>query len=341
MFNQFKKIITSTSLAAFVAASLAPSVVMAQGTVTLDQMITVPEQAWSKGGSRMFLNLGASVSFGDLLQGIVVQSGNDACITVAAGLWGSEAACVAEMNQTARKMGAKGTHFLNSTGWPDPGHVSTARDILLFGIRTLEDFPEFYQTYYSQLEFTHNKIRQMNRNPLLYTHTGDGLKTGHSDAGGYGLLGSGMQGDRRLIFVVNGLKNMKQRAEASKALLAWGFQFFQNHMIAHKDKVVGYLPVQGGVATRVSLQSLKTISVTLPRYVDLQGVKQEIRRVGAALMAPLKAGSKVAELVIHLPDGQTMVHDLVAGEDVVALGLFAGLWRKMTTWFWQGQDRAP
>ena len=195
---------------------------LAKKEVKPDDLFVVSEKAWRMGGSRMFVKLGSSVSFSDLLQGVVVQSGNDACIVLAEGLAGSEAQFTSLMNAKAEALGAKRTHFLNCTGWPESGHVSTARDLLIFGIRTFKDFPELYAKYYPQKVFVHNGIQQYNRNPLLASNQGDGLKTGHTKSGGFGFLGSGQRGGRRVIFVINGLGTDAARKEASLQMLKYG-----------------------------------------------------------------------------------------------------------------------
>ncbi|MDP6884534.1 MAG: D-alanyl-D-alanine carboxypeptidase family protein, partial [Rhodospirillales bacterium] len=199
------------------------------GHLSLDDTFSVSETAWRKGGAKsgsstMFLNPGSRVRVEDLLRGIVVQSGNDASIVIAEGLSGSEGQFALEMNLRAREMGLEDTNFVNSTGWPDPEHRTTARDLAHLAKRTITDFPQYYH-YYAEKTFTYNGIRQGNRNPLLYKDLGaDGLKTGHTRASGYGLVATVKRGERRLILVVNGLPSVKARARESERLIERGYQ---------------------------------------------------------------------------------------------------------------------
>ena len=206
------------------------------GRLELDDTLPVSENAWRKGGaasggSTMFLEPGASVKVEDLIQGIVVQSGNDASIVIAEGLANDEAAFAREMTARAHELGLRNSTFRNATGWPDPEHLTTARDLALLAHLTIEHFPEYYR-YYSEKEFTYNGIRQGNRNPLLYKDLGaDGLKTGHTEASGYGLTASAKQGDRRLVLVLNGLGDVRQRASEAERLFSWGFREFDNYAL--------------------------------------------------------------------------------------------------------------
>src|SRR5690554_4742122 len=181
-----------------------------QGRLSLEDTLPVSERAWRMGGSKMFVEIGDDIRVEDLLRGVIVQSGNDACVVLAEGLSGSEEAFANELNRLADDIGLRDSAFRNATGWPAEGHVMSARDLAHLAHRLITDFPEHYH-YYSELEFTWNDIRQSNRNPLLYRNVGaDGLKTGHTQEAGYGLTASAVQNDRRLILVVTGLESQRQ-----------------------------------------------------------------------------------------------------------------------------------
>ena len=215
----------------------------------------------------MFVQVDSKVSVEDLLHGVIVQSGNDACIVLAEGLGGTEATFAEEMTQKAHEMGAINTTLLNSTGWPDEGHLTTAKDLAIIAERTLRDFPEEYAKYYGLKKFTYNNIKQGNRNTLLYNKDvgADGMKTGHTEAGGYGIVASAVQGDRRLILVVNGLPTAKDRDQEATALLNWGFNFFKNYKIYGKGDVVEVADVWSGTEETVPLVASQDIIFTIPR----------------------------------------------------------------------------
>ncbi len=202
----------------------------------LDDTFWVSENAWRKGGARsggstMFLLPGKQVRVEDLLRGIIVQSGNDACIVVAEALASSELTFAEQLTERGRELGLTASTFRNSTGWPDPEHIMTPRDLATLALRTINDFPEYYH-YYAEQAFKYNGIRQLNRNPLLYSSIGvDGLKTGHTKESGYGLTASAVRADRRLILVVNGLPSRKARRTESNRLLDWGFREFGNYAL--------------------------------------------------------------------------------------------------------------
>ncbi|HYN38839.1 MAG TPA: D-alanyl-D-alanine carboxypeptidase family protein, partial [Rhodospirillales bacterium] len=240
------------------------------GKIKLDDTLPVSENAWRKGGcvsdgSTMCLKLDERAKVEDLIRGIIVQSGNDACIVIAEGISGSEEAYVAEMNKLAKQIGLKGSVFRNTTGLPDPGHVMTARDLTVLSERLITDFPQYYD-YYSEKSFTYNGIKQGNRNPLLYKNIGaDGLKTGHTKEAGYGLTASAKQGDRRLVLVVTGLPSMSARAEESLRLMDYGFRAFENVTLVKAGETVDTAQVWLGKEDTVPLQAAKDIVVTVPR----------------------------------------------------------------------------
>ncbi len=291
------------------------------GAVKLDDEFTVSEKAWRKGGSKMFVEVGAKVKVEDLIRGIIVQSGNDACIVVAEALGGTEEAFAEQMTRRGREMGLTGTVFKNSTGWPDPEHLTTARDLALLARHTIADFPGYYR-YYSEINFTFHGIKQGNRNPLLYKDTGaDWLKTGHTEDGGFGIAASAERGERRLIMVLNGLPSMKARAEESERMMNWGFREFDNYALFKGGEAVSEAEVWLGDAATVPLTALSDITVTLPRKARRQ-MKVSVTYDGP-VPAPIKKGEEIAELVIAAPDMDRIAIPLAAGSDVGQLG-FAG-----------------
>lgn len=202
-----------------------------EGRLTLESTLPVSERAWRMQGSKMFVELHNNIKVDDLIKGVIVQSGNDACIVFAEGLAGSESAFAERMNKRARELGLKDTNLTNATGWPDPNHYMTARDLAILAEHLIKDFPEYYH-YYSIREFKYHGINQGNRNPLLYRGMDvDGMKTGHTEAGGYGLTASAEREGRRLILVVNGLPNMQARADESARLIEWGFREFATYAL--------------------------------------------------------------------------------------------------------------
>src|SRR5271170_1054331 len=209
-----------------------------QGSAKLDDELPVSERAWRLQGSKMFVPIGGRLKIDDLLKGVIIQSGNDACLVLAEGLAGSEEAFVELMNQKAKQIGLKDSHFANVDGLPSPDHWMTARDLATLSIRTIEDFPEYYH-YYSEMGYEFNNIKQGNRNPLLYKGVGaDGLKTGHTEEAGYSLTASVQREDRRIILVLGGLPTMKARAQESERLIEWAFREFHDYrLFAAGDKV--------------------------------------------------------------------------------------------------------
>lgn len=287
--------------------------------IKLEDLLFVSKGAWEKAGSKMFVNVNTQVSVGDLLQGLIVQSGNDACIVLAEGLSGTEAAFAEEMTRKAHEMGAKNSTFVNATGWPDEGHLTTARDLALIAQRTIQDFPEEYAQYYAQKEFTYNNIKQGNRNTLLYKNMGaDGMKTGHTDAGGYGIVASAKQGDRRIILVINGLPSSNARDQEATALLNWGFSYFKNYKIFGKGDVVDVADVWNGTEKSVPLVASRDIVFTLPRSLrkDLQ-VKVVY---DSPVAAPLKAGDQVGTIEVTIPERGVEKVPLVVAKDVTIAG---------------------
>lgn len=301
--------------------------------VKLEDLLHVSKEAWEKGGSKMFVNINTQVSVGDLLQGVIVQSGNDACIVLAEGLSGTEAAFAEEMTRKAHEMGAKNTNFVNATGWPDEGHLTTARDLALIAQRTILDFPEEYGQYYAQKEFTYNNIKQGNRNTLLYKNMGaDGMKTGHTDAGGYGIVASARQGDRRLILVINGLPSSKARDQEATALMNWGFSYFKNYKIFGKGDVVDVADVWNGTEKSVSLVAGRDILFTLPR--SLRKDMQVKVVYNSPIAAPLKAGDAVGTIEVTIPERPVEKIPLIVAKDVTTAGPIERINNSIYYLFW-------
>ena len=298
------------------------------GGLSLDDTFPVSEDAWRRGGAKsggstMFLEPGKRARVEDLIRGIVVQSGNDACIVVAEGLASSEKAFAEEMTKRAREIGLKHSVFRNSNGWPDPEEVTTARDLAILARRTIEKFPDYYH-YYAEKEFTYNGIRQINRNPLLYKEMNvDGLKTGHTEASGYGLAASAVRDGRRLILVVNGLASKKDRSRESERLLAWGFREFNNYKLFGAGEEITKADVWLGEAAKVPLVIEKQVLITLPRSARPQ-MKVTVR-FDNPVPAPIAKGAKIAHLVIAAPDRKPIEVPLAAGAEVKRLGLVGRL----------------
>ena len=294
------------------------------GRLKLDDKVTVSGNAWKKGGaasggSTMFLQPGSEVTIEDLLHGIIVQSGNDACIVVAEALAGSEEAFAEAMTKRAHELGLESSVFKNATGLPDEGHVSTARDLALLAIHTINEFPEYYKEFYSVKDFTYNGIAQGNRNPLLYKNVGaDGLKTGHTNAAGYGLTASAVQDGRRLVLVIGGLGSAKERSQEAEQLMAWGFRDFENVRIVEAGKPITDAEVWLGEADTVPLTTDRDFLVTVFRKArDAMEVKV---KYDGPLPAPIRAGDPVATLVVTIPGEEPIRTPLVAGADVERLG---------------------
>ncbi len=299
-----------------------------KGNISLDDTMLVSEKAWRKGGSKMFVPVGKQVKVEDLIRGVIIQSGNDATIVLAEGLGGDEQSFAAALNRKAKEIGMNDSHFMNASGWPDPEHYSTARDLAKLAGAMIKNFPEYYG-YYAEKEFTYNKISQANRNPLLYAGIGaDGLKTGHTDAGGYGLIGTGVNKDgRRVIVVINGLASKKERKQESIKLLQWGLNGFKNVELFADDKILDKADVYLGVKNSVGLQAKTSLNIVIPKlFAD--GLKIEIK-YNAPLKAPISKGQEVGKIMVRVPKSEMIEIALVASEDVKELSGFRKLIAKV------------
>ena len=306
-----------------------------QGTSRLSDTLPVSEKAWRMGGSKMFVMVGNKVSVEALLQGIIVQSGNDACVVLAEGLAGSEEAFARLMNERAREIGMRNTHFTNSTGWPDPELHTTARDLAILADYLIKTYPEYY-AYFKEKEFTWNGIRQHNRNPLLYRDLGvDGLKTGHTEGSGYGLTASAIREGRRVILVVNGLPSDRVRSEESQRLIEWAFREFKAYTLFKAGQTVDRAPVWMGDEDTVPLVLAKDLKLTLPAGFGKDGPKVTVRYTGP-IPAPIRSGQSVGILQIAAPGMPTIERPLVAGETVGRLGPFGRVFGAARHLLWGG-----
>jgi D-alanyl-D-alanine carboxypeptidase (penicillin-binding protein 5/6) len=291
-----------------------------EGRLKLDDTFPVSEKAWKMQGSKMFVPIGANVRVEDLIRGVIIQSGNDATIVLAEGLAGSEEAFAVRMNEKAAELGMKDSHFVNASGWPDPDHYSTAHDLTLLGRALVQNFPEYYK-YYAETEYTYNKIKQGNRNPLLYKSMGaDGIKTGHTDAAGYGLIGSGFRDGRRVVFTMNGMDSMQARADETTKMMGWALGSFVNLSPFPNERSVTSASVVLGQAPTVPLALGDTFNVTVPRV----GGRQMVVRAEYKdpLIAPIAKGTEVGTLYVQIDPEQPAVKlPLVTAADVPAMGL--------------------
>ena len=291
-----------------------------EGNISINDKFTVSKKAWKKGGSRMFLKLNSEVSIEDLLRGIIVQSGNDACITIAEGFSGSEENFAIELNNLAKDIGLKDSNITNSTGWPDPDHLTTSRDLLILALRTIEDFPDLYKLY-AEKEFTYNKIRQINRNPLLFSDSySDGLKTGHTSLGGYGLAASSLRNNRRIILVINGLKTNSQRKKESQRLMNVAFLQFKNILIYENKKNLNYINVWNGKKKKLLINARDDIIINVPKRI-IKDLKFFVKHK-YPLTAPISKDEEVAELLVKKNNVILNRFPLYASENIEPMNFF-------------------
>ncbi|MFA7275519.1 MAG: D-alanyl-D-alanine carboxypeptidase family protein [Pseudobdellovibrionaceae bacterium] len=302
------------------------------GTLKMDTMLPVSEKAWREsdpdvGGSTMFLDINSSVKVEDLLRGVVIQSGNDACIVLAEGIAGSEANFAELLNEKAAEIGMTNSHFANATGLDDPNHYSTSRDLALMGAYLIHHYPEDYKLY-AQKEFVYNNIRQGNRNPLLYKDIGaDGVKTGHTSVAGFGLIGSAATGDRRVVVVINGTKSMQERSDEAVKLMQWGQTSFKNMTLLKKGQVIDKVPVVLGAARDVNIVAADSMISTVPAFTKTPA--QITASYKVPLVAPVRAGDKVGSLLVTLTNGQTSEIPLLSESDVAEASFFARISEKL------------
>jgi D-alanyl-D-alanine carboxypeptidase (penicillin-binding protein 5/6) len=299
------------------------------GKLKRDQLFTVtPEiwKAWNNVGSTMFLKANEKVSVANLLQGTITLSGNDAAITLANGIAGSEAKFVTLMNATAQKLGMKDSRFGTANGWPDEGRtLTTARDLATLASRTIYDFPLMYREFYGKTEFRWGSVTQPDRNPILGKILGaDGLKTGHTDEAGYCFSGSAEQGGRRLMMVVAGLGSFNDRITESTKFMNWGFAAWTSMPLFKAGRVITTAPVQLGSESKIALIAPRNLAVTLPAGA-VDGYKLYVRYNGP-IKAPFAKGANIAELVVKRADGSEQTMPLAAAQSVGEAGFFGRVW---------------
>lgn len=293
------------------------------GRINLDTTFTVSKKASEKGGSKMFVKHGERVSVENLIRGIIVHSGNDACIVVAENLAGSEADFARIMTARARKLGMNESTFANATGWPDPNHRMSARDLVALANRLMTKFPEYYG-YFSEKSFTWAGITQQNRNPLLGLAIGaDGLKTGHTSEAGYGLVGTARQGDRRVILMINGLQSSVERASESERLMNWAFRQFAQETLIKAGKNVAQANVWLGKTDHVALEVADDITALVP-YSSRDDITMTVTYDGP-LQAPISKGTEVGLLNIEIPGLPPQSHPVYTANDVGTGGILKRL----------------
>lgn len=284
---------------------------LSSGHLHLEDNVTISEKAWKTQGSKMFIELGTQVKIEDLLKGVIIQSGNDASVALAEHVAGNEETFADMMNQHAARLGMNNSHFKNSDGLPSPDHYTTARDLAILTTAVIKEYPDFYR-WFSQKEFTYNKITQQNRNKLLSRDESvDGVKTGFTDDAGYCLVASALREDMRLISVVMGAKNANARANENQTLLNYGFRFFESHRLYQGKTSLSEARVWKGASKTITLGLADDLHVTLPRrlYKELKAVIT----VDQKITAPIAAGAKLGSVKVSL-QGETL-----ADKDLVAL----------------------
>jgi len=294
------------------------------GGLSLTDTFFVSENAWRKGGtssggSTMFAKLNSEIPLEDLIRGVIVQSGNDACIIIAEGMAGSEDAFAGLMNEHARALGMKDTIFRNSTGLPDPDQHVSIRDLAKLARHIISTYPDYYR-YYGETEFLWNKIKQRNRNPLLAMNIGaDGMKTGYTEASGYAIVGSANRNGQRLITVLSGMTSKRQRAEEARKILDWGFRAFEKIDLFADGEIIGQASVYGGETSGVGVSSKGPLAIYLP-IGNRDKLKARISYEGP-LMPPVEKGQKIATLKVWIGDTLSQETPLYASETVEKGGL--------------------
>ena len=300
--------------------------------LTLSQQVPVSQRAWRAPGSRMFIEPRRPVTVDELIRGMEVQSGNDACIALAEAVAGSEEVFVQMMNREAARLGMKNTHFMNTTGLPDAQHYSTAQDLYLLAAALIRDFQDDYAKYYALKEFRYNNITQPNRNRLLWLDPSvDGVKTGHTEAAGYCLIASSLRGGRRLLSVLLGSTSESARVQESQKLLNWGFQFFDTVKLYGAGQAVRSLEVWKGAARAVKVGTQGDLRVTVPKG-EADKLKAELVSQ-QPLVAPVAAGQQVGTVRVTFDGKPFGEYPLVALEQVNAAGLFGRAWDTLRLWF--------
>ncbi len=293
------------------------------GSISLEDQVRISEKAWRMKGSRMFVEVNKLVSVEQLLKGMIIQSGNDASVALAEHVAGSEEAFVTLMNSHAKSLGLTNTHFRNCTGWPDPEHYTTARDLARLAGALIRDFPDYYP-WYSIKQYTYNNIKQYNRNRLLWLDERvDGIKTGHTESAGYCLITSAKQDDMRLISVVLGTPSENARASASRALLNYGFRFYETFPLYKAGETLTSMRIWKGETETLPLGLSETLYITAPR-----GSRNKIKanmQIDSMIVAPASRGQAFGTVNVMLGETQLAQRPLVALQDIPE----GGLWRKL------------
>jgi len=305
---------------------------LSKGRIKLDDSFAASEKAWSKKGSSMFIPIGRYVTVNELLLGLIVQSGNDAAIILAEGISGSEEEFALLMNDYGKRMGLQNSNFVNATGWPDPEHYMSCNDLAIIADRTIEDFPDYYK-YYKIKDFTYNNIVQYNRNTLIMKDNWvDGLKTGHTEIGGYGLVASGVRSDRRLIAVVNGLASDKARILEAEGLLNYGFANFKNVVIAKANQPFLELAVYGSEIDLTKVGTNK--DVIIPVASHLSDKFKVVYKVKTPLIAPLAKGTEIGELIVEKPENKgQLLYKLFTMENIPQLPFYKRFFNNLKNLF--------
>lgn len=297
---------------------------LAQGQIQLDDKVRISENAWRRGGSRMFVKLGSLVPVQKLIEGVIIASGNDACTALAEYIAGNETNFAQLMNQTAARLGMKNTHYVDSTGLPRPDHYSTPHDLAILTQHIINDYPQYYH-FFKEKWINYNGIRQPNRNRLLWRDPAvDGLKTGHTKAAGYCLIASGIQHNMRLISVVMGTPTDSARANDSQALLNWGFRFYKTHKLYDANQPITTARVYFGKNKQLPIGASQGVFVTMP-VGNNQGMKANLK-LDATLRAPINKGQTVGQLDITLNNKVIKTVPVIALQD----DLKGGLWSQLT-----------
>lgn len=295
------------------------------GKLKLADEARISEKAWKMEGSKMFLEVDKKATISDLLRGIIVQSGNDASVALAEHISGDEKSFVERMNAAAKEIGLTSSHFANATGLPDPEHYMTAQDLVTLGRALLKDFGDNYNMF-SEKEFSYNNITQPNRNYLLGEDGIDGMKTGHTDSGGYGIIASAQRDGQRLIAVVNGLSSENERLEEVKKLLNHGFSNFQIVSVAKANTSLKTIPVWYGNKSEVAAILKEDIVLALPASVKKDDITVKVKH-NSMIHAPIEAGAHVADLIVTIPgQAEDSVYKLTAAEEVRSATLFGKLY---------------
>lgn len=294
------------------------------GRLKLDDTLPVSTKAWQMGGSKMFVEPRDTPTVDQLIKGIIVLSGNDACVVVAEGLGGTEEAFARQMTERGRQLGLEHSTFRNSTGWPDPEHRMSAEDLGILAVHLIEEFPQYYENF-GLTEFRYmDRVpsNRFNRNPLLRLGIGaDGLKTGHTQEAGYGLVGSAVQNGRRVIFVISGLQSETARAEEAERIVNWAFRQFTMETLVPANETVVEAPVWLGTQSRIGLTTKDGVNVLIPAgardQVKVEAVFQ------SPIPAPIAKGDQIGQLVVTMPGAKDAVTPLLASDDIPEAG-FAG-----------------